>query len=831
MADLVLRMARLGAYHHYDDHYRVMAPFFEDIKPMSGLLIGMLDGRTDQLSMPSDVGVARGGGGEADDQGSLEEMRLSIHPSTQVARDLKVTICDILEFFWACRTDERVSRFFEKYEQLIDDDVGPALFASVTRGTEKKKAASGFTSVVPGDGSPVGKKGSKVQPEQLEDELALPLSYANDVEKWGLAKRPLWAAEMVTELVQTLFRSDMYGREVIEVRALKEPEGALSVVSRVLLDLCRYRDPRLSRRAFQLLICQLGQRHEFVRQIAGVHMIVRPRSARAYFKTRTDIHEFRMALPWVHRDDVSKRAEAMRSCERLLKKWTQSLRGHGGGHGRDAKEEADTDEGELRRILFQLGAHRSVMEVLLLPMRRVFTKKEGELDTAVDKERQELFDKCHEFVAALCEKHRTLQEFFFEHRQVLQAHLGIVGLPVAESLGALVKDHELLVQASGEEYIRTLLGALRHYRTKRGAWLKAVRDMVIVGGVPVKHHQNVALEYLALHSEELCVLMMEPSQWNVRIDLVFEGELGASHLTTSRVDYHLACIHLLADCAMGNNPASEVQVTALVPWDDIMDVLLDIDVRSRGESGVVEPMPPAAARTLKSAFIRLLYHAYIKTKMLQPREQVVRLDNRFWEATRMEPPRMSGTVGTGDENSRSNTARSEQRTPKPQRRLPSAGYFEHISEEVRALEKLLSDVAHGKVIKAHHDFTALKEMVLVDLVPMLTEYYSVFYAPGCSGSTRDTLVSEDLFDNFDKLITAGNLPPQHIAPVQALITAIGDAVESRGNRRKMLEFTVATARTQTGAAAAGGGGGGGQMTSPSGKMDAPSLLRDLVGHM
>ena len=505
----------------------------------------------------------------------------------------------------------------------------------------------------------------------------------------------------------------------------------MSVVTRVLLDLCFYKDPRLSRRAFELLLRQLGQRQHFIRQVAGVHLIVRPRSARAFFKTRADVHEFRLALPWVHRDDVSRRADAMHACERLLKKWSQNLRGHGAQQGRDAKEEADTDEGEYRRILFQLGAHRYVMELLLLPMRRVFAKKEGELDTAVDKERQELFGKCHDFVAAFCGGHRTAQEFFFEHRAVLQSHLGIVGLPVAETLAALVKDHEGLVREAGEEYVRTLFGALRHYSTKRGAWVEAVRAMVAVGGVPVKHHQNVALEYLALHSKEFCSLMLEPGEWSLRIDLVFEGELRAPHLTTSRLDYHLACINLLADCAMGNNPAAEVQVTALLTWDDILDVLLDIDVRSRGASGVVEPMPKAAMRIFKSAFLRVLHHAYVKTKVEQPHDQVRRPDNRFWEATRMEPPRTATTSQPETASSRRNS------TPaKPQRRLPSPGYLTYVAQELLELDKLLGDLAAGKVIKAQQDFVALKEMVLVDLVPMLSEYYSVFYQPGCSGSQQ-----------------------------------------------------------------------------------------------
>jgi hypothetical protein len=202
---MCLRIARLGAYHLYDDHFRFHAPFYDDIKPLSGLLIGLLDGRTDLISLPPDKLSGKADAGMAPvEQEVLERFRLSDHPATQVLRDLKVTICDLLAFFWAIRIDHRITKFFEKYEQLIDDDVGPALFASVTRGTEKRKAANEFTAVVPGDGSPAAKgKGSKVQPEEgEEDELLLPLSYANSVEKWGASQRPLWSKQMVSELVQ-----------------------------------------------------------------------------------------------------------------------------------------------------------------------------------------------------------------------------------------------------------------------------------------------------------------------------------------------------------------------------------------------------------------------------------------------------------------------------------------------------------------------------------------------------------------------------------------------------------------------------------------------------
>ncbi len=81
------------------------------------------------------------------------------------------------------------------------------------------------------------------------------------------------------------------------------------------------------------------------------------------------------------------------------------------------------------------------------------------------------------------------------------------------------------------------------------------------------------------------------------------------------------------------------------------------------------------------------------------------------------------------------------------------------------------------MIKGQADFGALKELVLVDVVPMLTRYYSEVYEPDCctgagggglkqlgtqfvsdTNSNADTRVSEHLFDALEKLVTLKFIP-------------------------------------------------------------------------
>ncbi|KAJ1494205.1 hypothetical protein T484DRAFT_1766384, partial [Baffinella frigidus] len=84
--------------------------------------------------------------------------------------------------------------------------------------------------------------------------------------------------------------------------------------------------------------------------------------------------------------------------------------------------------------------------------------------------------------------------------------------------------------------------------------------------------------------------------------------------STSRLDYHLAVVETLALCAQGSNPAVELEVSALYTGDDLMEVLIDLDVRRSSGQSVAVPL--LAARTIKAAFLRLYSNVYVATKMV-----------------------------------------------------------------------------------------------------------------------------------------------------------------------------------------------------------------------
>jgi len=46
---------------------------------------------------------------------------------------LQIAILDILALFWESRTSERVTRLLDKFEDVVQDKIGPSLFTAVTQ--------------------------------------------------------------------------------------------------------------------------------------------------------------------------------------------------------------------------------------------------------------------------------------------------------------------------------------------------------------------------------------------------------------------------------------------------------------------------------------------------------------------------------------------------------------------------------------------------------------------------------------------------------------------------------------------------------------------------
>jgi hypothetical protein len=61
---------------------------------------------------------------------------------------VKLALCELIGFFWDCRNDARLTMLIDMYDEIVDNKIGPSLFATVTQATAGK-GGDKFLSVAP----------------------------------------------------------------------------------------------------------------------------------------------------------------------------------------------------------------------------------------------------------------------------------------------------------------------------------------------------------------------------------------------------------------------------------------------------------------------------------------------------------------------------------------------------------------------------------------------------------------------------------------------------------------------------------------------------------
>jgi hypothetical protein len=233
-----------------------------------------------------------------------------------------------------------------------------------------------------------------------------------------------------------MFNRETFGRHFVAPDPDAEPFGGLVSCTRILLDMAQYEDERLVEAALRLLFRHLNQRTHFVQIAMCTQLLVRPTTARIYYKMRCELTELRAWTPYLDEEgNTRRRKEALIQCSKLMQRWIGVLTPRLGS----SNERVDDEVKEAQAMASNLDMHTAVMCILLLPLKRQVTRRAGDLDMALDSERRELFGVCHELVQKLCTANRDMQQYFFEHRGALINQMGLLGLDMETSLSAIVQ--------------------------------------------------------------------------------------------------------------------------------------------------------------------------------------------------------------------------------------------------------------------------------------------------------------------------------------------------------------------------------------------------------
>lgn len=83
---------------------------------------------------------------------------------------------------------------------------------------------------------------------------------------------------------------------------------------------------------------------------------------------------------------------------------------------------------------------------------------------------------------------------------------------------------------------------------------------------------------------------------------------------SSELAFHLSAVKMLYVASEGKNPAAEVYAANYLSFDQVLEVLLHLD-ESRSTKQQVMGISPSTLYTVRAAFVRLLLHVYVDTRV------------------------------------------------------------------------------------------------------------------------------------------------------------------------------------------------------------------------
>eukprot|EP00294_Goniomonas_avonlea_P006440 CAMPEP_0114565652 /NCGR_PEP_ID=MMETSP0114-20121206/14430_1 /TAXON_ID=31324 /ORGANISM="Goniomonas sp, Strain m" /LENGTH=250 /DNA_ID=CAMNT_0001751925 /DNA_START=1 /DNA_END=750 /DNA_ORIENTATION=+ len=200
--------------------------------------------------------------------------------------------------------------------------------------------------------------------------------------------------------------------------------------------------------------------------------------------------------------------------------------------------------------------------------------------------------------------------------------MGIVGLNVADTITAAVRGNREFCAQMNEKVLRHFVAMIVE-RGRHARFLRFLDSLVFVEGEPMKRNQDLVLRLVLDERSSVIDIdgdrISETGQRTSRLELLLSGE----HLKrlASVVVYHATCVDLLAKCAEGKCPGTEVKLRDMVTWDHCVRNILDLDLRPDGsqadpsEAAVAPQVYLDGLRLVRAPFVRLLLNVHINTQL------------------------------------------------------------------------------------------------------------------------------------------------------------------------------------------------------------------------
>uniref|UniRef100_A0AAQ5ZMC5 Inositol 1,4,5-trisphosphate receptor n=1 Tax=Amphiprion ocellaris TaxID=80972 RepID=A0AAQ5ZMC5_AMPOC len=367
---------------------------------------------------------------------------------------------------------------------------------------------------------------------------------------------------------------------------------------RVLIHLIMQDYPPLVSGSLQLIFKHFSQRAEVLQAFKQVQLLVSEQDVENYKQIKADLDQLRLTVEkselWVEKSGVY-------NSEDLGVRQAKEPNMEDG----DSKPQIDSNKAnnynivkeillrlsklcypskksrvQQQRLLKNMGAHTVVLDLLQIPY-----------ETS-DEKMNEIMTLAHTFLQNFCRGNSQNQVLLHKHLNLFLTP----GLLEAETMRHIFMNNYQLCNEISDRVVHHFVHCIETHG-RHVQYLRFLQTIVKADGKYVKKCQDKVMTELVNGGEDVLVFYNDRSSFSVLLQM-----MGSERERTDEdgaLAYHNTLVELLAACTEGKNVYTELKCNSLLPLDDIVKVVTDMN----------------CIPEVKTAYVNFVNHCYVDTEV------------------------------------------------------------------------------------------------------------------------------------------------------------------------------------------------------------------------
>ncbi|XP_021179022.2 inositol 1,4,5-trisphosphate receptor type 2 isoform X2 [Fundulus heteroclitus] len=404
---------------------------------------------------------------------------------------------------------------------------------------------------------------------------------------------PIASSEPDMDEIAAKAESMFIGSSELSVLELDDEGGRTFL--RVLIHLIMQDYPPLVSGSLQLIFKHFSQRAEMLQAFKQVQLLVSEQDVHNYTQIKEDLDKLRLIVEkselWVEKSGIynDELADAVLSPVQDLENKLQM----------DSTQENNYDlltkilerfskmcavnkknRLQLQRLLKNMGAHTVVLDLLQIPYEKSDEKMIGIMKMA------------HTFLQNFCKGNP-------ENQVLLHKHLNLFltpGLLEAETMRHIFMNNNQLCNEVSDRVVQHFVHCIETHG-RRVQYLRFLQTIVKCDRMYMKKCQDKVMTELVNAGEDVLVFYNDRSSFLVLLQMMASEEERADE--NGSLAYHNTLVDLLAACTEGKNVYTELKCNSLLPLDDIVKVVTDVN----------------CIPEVKTSYVNFVNHCYVDTEV------------------------------------------------------------------------------------------------------------------------------------------------------------------------------------------------------------------------